>query len=77
MAVMTNDEAQTIITEMRDTAIQDSININKRIHDLRKDYEQDHWEETAAQITRLEARYERRCKEAAALAIAAVKYPEQ
>jgi Txe/YoeB family toxin of Txe-Axe toxin-antitoxin module len=74
VAIQTDTEAKEIITDLMNTAVNDTINIKARIEDLKKDYETDVWDITKAQIDRLEVRLARRVKEAAALAIAVTKF---
>lgn len=72
--VMSDTEAHDIITAMRDTAIDDTGALKTRIKTLKDDYAKDPWEDTAAQITRLEERLTKRTTEAIALAIAETKF---
>jgi len=74
MTAMTDTEAAKVIEEMFETAVEDVRELYRRIEELRKDFQTDPWEDTAAQIKRLEARHAKRAKEAAALAIASMKF---
>lgn len=76
MTMMYHDEAKEIIKHMRDTAVNDCVNLQRRITELKAEYEHDAWEETAKQISRLEMRLEKRVRETKALALAAVQFPE-
>jgi hypothetical protein len=59
---------------MRDTAIADTVNLERRIKELKKEYAADPHETTEAQIIRLEDRLRRRVQEAEALAIATTRF---
>ena len=67
-------EAQEVVTEMLDTAVQDVMKLKARLGKLRREYEEDAWELTAAQIKLVEARLERRVKEANALGVMASSF---
>jgi hypothetical protein len=73
MATMTEKEANAVLTKMLQTAVMDREKLKLRIRELELDYEADPWEDTAAQIPRLEARLAQKIKEADALAIAVLK----
>lgn len=77
MPVMPDSEAHQIIRSMRDTAIEDTVNLKRRIDELKAEFKKDPWEITEAQIKRLETRLEKRVKEATALAIATVQFKEE
>lgn len=74
--VMTDTEAHTIIVGMRDTAIEDTRILKRRIADYKDDYAEDPSEDTAAQISRIEVRLAKRTNEAIALAIAETKFAD-
>lgn len=74
MAIMPDTEAKEIVTDMMNTAVTDTVNMQRRLKELNLDYEADPWELTAKQIERVQNRLERRVKEAAALAIAVTKF---
>jgi hypothetical protein len=74
MTMMYDDEARGIIEQMRDTAVSDAANLTRRIAELKQELPFDGWEETAAQIKRLELRLENRVREAKALAVAVTKF---
>ena len=67
-------EAHQIIEDMAKVAIADTVNLKDRLAELRRDYAVDAWEDTAAQITRLEVRLAKRAKEAAALSLATAMF---
>lgn len=67
-------EAQEIITDMLDTAVKDVRTLKARLDQLRRDYAEDAWELTAAQIKLVEARLEKRTKEANALGVMASSF---
>jgi hypothetical protein len=77
MTMMYNDEAREIIEQMRDTAVSDAANLTRRIAELKQELPFDGWEETAAQIQRLEVRLENRVREAKALSVAAAQFAEK
>lgn len=67
-------EAQEVIKDMLDTAVQDVVRLKARLDQLRLDYEEDAWELTAAQIKLVEARLAKRVKEANALGVMASSF---
>lgn len=71
---MTDLEAKELIEAMRDRAVNDFATLQRRIAAYKADYEKYQYEETAAQITRLEDRLVVKGDEAKALAIAASKF---
>lgn len=72
--IMTETEAETVIKGMLDTAVQDCINLLKRMNELAVEYKTDPHETTSAQIQRLATRRARRLDEAKALAIVVAKF---
>lgn len=71
---MTDNEAHKVVRDLRDVAVADCESISGRIVKLKEEYIKDQWEETAAQINRLQSRYEKRVKDAEALSIAVSKF---
>lgn len=71
---MTDLEAKETIEAMRDTAVNDTVTLKRRIEELKTDYAVDPHETTAAQIERLETRLVIRVEQAKALAIALTKF---
>lgn len=62
-------EAQAIVRNLLDTAVDDSVKLAVRIDELKADLQGDPYEGTEAQIKRLEARHAAKVQEAKALAI--------
>lgn len=71
---MTDLEAKETIEAMHETVLRDKESLLLRAEELRADYAKDPWEETAAQINRLENRAVVRGLHAEALAIALTKF---
>lgn len=67
-------EAQEVIKDMLDTAVQDSVTLALRIDELKAEFAEDPFEGTEAQIKRLEARHVKRVREAKALAVVASSF---
>lgn len=65
--------ARTVLTGMLNTAKADTASLEERLTDLNADYEEDPWEDTAAQISRIAERVTRRRLEAEALEVAVSK----
>ncbi len=71
---MTDLEAKETIADLHAAAVNDRVSLILRIDELRSDYEKDPWEDTAAQINRLENRLVVRGLHVEALAIALTKF---
>lgn len=76
-AMMQDTEALEVIKHMRDTAVNDCVNLQRRITELKAEYEHDAWDVSAAQIKRLKERLEKRVRETQALALAATQFEEK
>lgn len=61
-------EAQNIVRNLLDTAVDDAVKLAVRIDELKADQQGDPYEGTEAQIKRLEARHAAKVQEAKALA---------
>ena len=67
-------EAQEVIQDMLDTAVKEVARTTERLKELKAEYEQDPWELTAKQIKLVEARLEKRTREAKALGVVASSF---
>lgn len=71
---MTDLEAKETIEALHAAAVNDRMALVLRIDDLKEEYRNDPWEDTAAQIRRLEDRLVVKGLHAEALAIAFTKF---
>jgi len=63
------EEAQGIVRNLLDTAVNDSVTLAQRIDELKTDYAADPYITTEAMIRKLEARRIKKIREANALAL--------
>lgn len=77
MAEMTEAQARTVLTRMFSTADNDVYNLHNRIEELEIDFQKDPWDDTKAQIKRLNDRVLKRIDERAALKIAIDLLPHE